>query len=575
MTKFEPALDAALAYFANQPGVTPDQVSQLRSTIEADQDVLKGLNGLASTGHLNGFAPSNASVPVGALDPRSGVVALPATALDGSSEGAGNSDLHSVLRVQRMVGEMSASTYPDAQGRSRHVSADMVDNLQDVLNGSPVLAGQIKRAASTPDPVSPGSRLLDHISVMKSSGGTGGSYDGDKHTMNIPSTALISKSFTADHGDFRSGSLTFVIGHEVQHAFNRQLAAEAKRTLVADAKAVARGPYSVHDYTHVVKTYLDATRRDEASAEIGGWNALRSRLQMNNRTVTADDMLAKDASRIGDFVIFDATTRTAKLRPGLEVNADLTMPQSENNIEAMGRNYYERPSPRHIPEGNQKNVMSLGERGELDYPNHYGEYPVHVIAWAESNAPVRPGPKPEITINMAETGLWEDLLERNGLSLGDKWKTMPYYDSSQLPSAPKVFDHTVGAPTKAASRPISFEETGMVSRSLDTPLHRELRGVLPSGTSDDRIAQIALAAKQGGIEAGQIRTLDVQSDRLMMTGETVGTRAIIDLSAAPPPAQESNQQFQATEQAQQQMMQEQQAQAQSAQQSAPVMSMGG
>lgn len=123
MTKFEPALDAAVAYFSNQPGVTPDQVSQLRSTIEADQDVLKGLKRLASTGHLNGFAPSNASVPVGALDLRSGVVALPATALDGSSDGAGNSDLHSVLRVQRMVGEMSASTYPDAQGRPRQAGA--------------------------------------------------------------------------------------------------------------------------------------------------------------------------------------------------------------------------------------------------------------------------------------------------------------------------------------------------------------------------------------------------------------------------------------------------------------------
>ncbi|WP_156128481.1 hypothetical protein [Luteibacter sp. 9133] len=152
---------------------------------------------------------------------------------------------------------------------------------------------------------------------------------------------------------------------------------------------------------------------------------------------------------------------------------------------------------------------------------------------------------------------------------------MPYYDSSQLPSAPKVFDHTVGAPARSSSRPISWVDEDNSGHRLNTPLHREVREGLPDGTSEDRIAEIALAAKRGGIEAGQIRTLDVQGDRLMMTGETVGTRAIVDLSSAPPPAQESNQQFQATEQAQQQMIQEQQAQAQSAQQSAPVMSMGG
>jgi hypothetical protein len=83
------------------------------------------------------------------------------------------------------------------------------------------------------------------------------------------------------------------------------------------------------------------------------------------------------------------------------------------------------------------------------------------------------------------------------------------------------------------------------------------------------VAQIALAAKQGGIEAGKIRTVDVIDQTMVLTGTTPGTRASIDLTLPPPPAEESQQQLGA--------LADQQVQAQQAQlnqqQISPSMSM--
>lgn len=254
------------------------------------------------------------------------------------------------------------------------------------------------------------------------------------------------------------------------------------------------------------------------------------------------------------------------MRAGLEANHDLTLPMSKGNIEAMGKNYFDRPSPAYIPPGNDRNAMALGPNHDLDYPNYYGRYPVEVIAWAESNAPARGGSRPEVTINMAETGLHEDLLERSGLNLGTK-QALQYFDSSQLPSASKTFNSTSSMPSNAGSGPIAPEISEHAAAPFDSALHRELRSALPNGVSEDRIAQIAAVSKQGGIEAGSIRTMDIVGERLMLTGATAGTHACVDLATPPPPAEQSNVRFGAVEQ-QTQVQQIQMSQ----QQSGPSMS---
>jgi hypothetical protein len=160
---------------------------------------------------------------------------------------------------------------------------------------------------------------------------------------------------------------------------------------------------------------------------------------------------------------------------------------------------------------------------------------------------------------MAHAGLYEDMMERSGLDLGSSRQSVPYLDSSHLPATPHKFDHTLDGPNTnkyvpdSPSTPIAMGDSG---------LHRELRDALPSETSQDRIAQIALSAKEGGIEAGRIRTMDVVGTNLMITGETPGTRAVVDLASPPPAAEVSNSRFNAIDtqrEVQMQHMSQQQA----------------
>jgi hypothetical protein len=570
MLRIDPALEAAISAFSTQPGVTPAQVAQLRTTMQSDADLLGGMNSLASSGNVRGFsvAPSGVSVPTGRFDPVSGVMMLPASALADSESGAGTSDLHAVLRVQRIVGDFSASSYGAEANAPRSVSPGMVANLEEVLNGSPYLADEIKRSVTTADPAARGHYLLERVNVIGSKAGIGGAYDGDSHTINIPSTALISKDVAGENGAFRANSMTFVLGHEVQHSFDHHGALDAKRSLIAGAKSIAASQGPIHDYTTVVKDYLKFSREDEATAEIAGWNAVHSRIAQSKPIVSPTDVWSADPSRIADFVEADSSRQGVYvMRPGLEANQDLTLPMSKANIEAMGENYFGRPPPAYIPAGDHRNAMALGPNHDLDYPNYYGRYPVEVIAWAESNAPTKGGSRPEVTINMAETGLHEDLLERSGLNLGAK-HALQYFDSSQRPSVPKTFNSMSNAPSNGASGPIAPERSDPAAVPFDSALHRELRNALPNGASEDRIAQIAAIAKQGGIEAGAIRTMDVVGERLMLTGATPGTHACVELATPPPPADQSNAQFSA--------MVEQQTQAQqiqmSQQQTGPSMS---
>jgi hypothetical protein len=63
-----PALDAAVQQFAQQPGVSPADVSALRVALAADSNVSQRLDTQAASGALHGFALAAAGAsdcPVG------------------------------------------------------------------------------------------------------------------------------------------------------------------------------------------------------------------------------------------------------------------------------------------------------------------------------------------------------------------------------------------------------------------------------------------------------------------------------------------------------------------------------
>lgn len=94
-------LEAALQQFATEPGITPQQVAQLRAAILTTDKLTERLNKDAVDGHLTGF---NLAVPgpesIGRYDLATGKVTIPSEVLSGT--GPVDQDLRAVLRLQDM-----------------------------------------------------------------------------------------------------------------------------------------------------------------------------------------------------------------------------------------------------------------------------------------------------------------------------------------------------------------------------------------------------------------------------------------------------------------------------------------
>jgi hypothetical protein len=108
--------------------------------------------------------------------------------------------------------------------------------------------------------------------------------------------------------------------------------------------------------------------------------------------------------------------------------------------------------------------------------------------------------------------------------------------------------HTIA---DAGSHGAAQEQIAADGRSINPGLYDDLRQRLPEGTSQDRLAQITLAAHQADIRGGEVAGLSIHNDTtLQVHGTRAGDRALVDLSAPPPTVEQTIQQAHAHGQAQ-------------------------
>lgn len=336
-----------------------------------------------------------------------------------------------------------------AFGQQPGVTQDQINNLQAVIGASPALIDQIN------DAVAQGH--LRQI-VPLASPHAGGEYDGQNKAMRLPLVALTTPPPAA--GPFNAGEVTFVLGHELQHGFNHAATVQAYRDFSNEVTQVAQSRSVVHDYTAAADKLINANRRDEASAEISGWNAIASAVKSANPNATLADIYNQEPGRMRDFIdrVGGAPGYTYTLKPNLSVNPDLTLSATPANVEAMGQNYFDKPP---ISPG------GLGHHGNSDYANYYGAYAVGVAVQLERqhNPPAHGGATPHMTIDLSQSRLTERLMEENGINLGANAQPQPYYDSSIQPPALHHFDHTA---TTHAHVPIAARE----AERMDAPTVR-------------------------------------------------------------------------------------------------------
>ncbi len=475
-----PQLQATLTQYGTQPGVSAQDAAQLQAAIMADADLLRGMNTAAAAGKLTGFAPATAgatNATLGTLDSQTGVLTLPTLHPAGSSvTGSPQSDLTATLKLQEMNLRFAQQT---------GVTADMVQNLQTTLNGSPVLVDQTLLRVQAGD--------LKHL-ALHTQGVAGGSYSSGTQTMNLVAGSLQFSTNPPTALDEQQ-DLTFVLGHELQHGANRQAKAQDVQAASAEMHRIARDANPVNDYTAGIGMWQQGSRDDEAKAHLAGWNALLSmeKERRGNPNAGLAEMWGVPGNatkhRIADFMEQDPANPGAGIpKSNLSFNPDGTLSLSAANITAMGQHYYNQP-PVGTPGVAPQNTMGIGHHGDSDYVNSTGAAAVsHAIEIERSIAIPKHGAASKMQINMQQLRLDETLLERNGLDLRVNTSTrQPYVNTGTTPASPGNFDHTHDSAAHQSGsdlhRHVPIDHASVPARGngqqIDTPEARDAGRVAP------------------------------------------------------------------------------------------------
>lgn len=329
------------------------------------------------------------------------------------------------------------------------LTADQQTNFGNALQNSPALINQINTAVAAGE--------LRAFSLLPAGTHAGGQFNPASGTMELPATSMTTPA-SPPGARFNPAELTFVLGHETQHAINHPITAAALATLITDVGAIGRSASATHDYTAPLNTMLAVNRNDEAAAHIGGFNATVGMVRSTNPTPSLEDIYRASPGRMGDFITVTpgtpakpdipasdttpavpatpATPTTYALRAGLTLNADMSMTPNAANTEAMGQHYYDQPA----------SSARLGANGDSNYQNYYATNLVGYVAQVErANAPAHAaaGLMPQLTLNMNSLGINEAHLERNGLNLGAAAGRQAYFDNSTTPPTAGNLDHTI------------------------------------------------------------------------------------------------------------------------------------
>ena len=311
--------------------------------------------------------------------------------------------------------------------KQKGVSNRHYQNLLNSINASPLLVEQFNKAVED-----------GHLSRLKAlppeSNMGGGFYPGSKEIA-LPLYSL-ENSFPKAQNE-----VIFVLAHEIQHSFNHKEMEQARQKFLTDIDKQAKVK-GIRDYTDELNTYIRATRWDEASAEIAGFNALVSRGKQQPSPPTLDSLYNMVSERMQDFIDknYSIYPYTYTLKPGLILEPDMTLSADKNkpNLEIVAQSYYDKG----------REVTRLASYCEptgckpndyVDYTNYYATWMVGRVIDAERRH--NPDSKEPLVLDMQKLKLTEEMLEENGLFIEDR-KPMPYKDIGQNPPFVGRFDHT-------------------------------------------------------------------------------------------------------------------------------------
>ncbi|TDK18274.1 hypothetical protein E2F46_17330 [Luteimonas aestuarii] len=419
-------------------------------------------------------------------------------------------------------------------GQDTGVTPEMVVNLRAAITSSPHLVDRMSKAAEE-------GHLLA-LRPQEASLGAGAAYHGSTKSISIPLDILAPEE---SRNASISNELTFRLGHEVQHGFNHARMRQGIEAAAAEMVAVAHSPGAEKDYTEAALQWQQARREDEASAHIEGWNVAISQLRHSGNDVTFQQMRDVYGKRASDFIERDEISGQFRPKSGLTFNDDLTLSATPENVETVAQQFYDSPS------------RGVGHTW-AGYSNYDG---ASIISYAVQSHLQYARPGDELVLDFKRLGIEEKYVEINGLDFGRYAASSPeirYVDISDGERREGIFDHTKDGPnqnqhvdnanqlnqqTQEPSGEIGFSHPRHPDHPLYRNVQRSMQDQLPEGAqvSEDRLAQLTLAAKEARFRPGEHIDAFVGETSVSLRGEHPTHLTQIDLTTPPPTAQQSAQ----------------------------------
>lgn len=268
-------------------------------------------------------------------------------------------------------------------------SARAATQLRKALAGSPSLVERFQRAIQTGQ--------LKRIELL--------SNDAAEFAhMTLDGTLRIRESATVGVSDVQKMDvLRSALGHEIAHGLYTDFYKDYAAVTYAAANLAQNGG-PVRDYTKLIGNYLASARRNEAVANIGGWNAVVSQMNADNggKPLVRSEVMERMRQAMPES-FEQVSPGVFELRSGITLTADMRINAGiASNVEAFARDHFDRGS------------SSLGPGKDVNYLHYYAAGIISYVLSAEMDFNHGEG-QSGVHINLGQLGLVESMLERAGL----------------------------------------------------------------------------------------------------------------------------------------------------------------
>lgn len=333
-----------------------------------------------------------------------------------------------------------------------NVEDEHYQTLVSAITTSPLLTERFNLAVEN--------KYLTGLKAQSPNENAGGGFHPDTREISLPLNSLTENA--------NKNSMIFVLAHEIQHSFNHQETQNATDRFLRDIQTQAQQS-GIRDYTDEIQVLITANRKDEASAEIAGFNAVISATKGETTNLSLED-LYDSTPYMHDFINENKIDigYSYSLKPNLILNKDMmlstTTEDLPKNLEAMGRHYFDK-SREETRLGYCEPDIGCQPNDFVDYTNYYATWMVGRVIDAERRH--NPDSKEPLVLDMQKLKLTEEMLEENGLFIEDR-KPMPYKDIGQNPPFVGRFDHTYDGEKHHSWIPVHQENrTGKPAEQAD------------------------------------------------------------------------------------------------------------